>query len=216
MRESIRQLVEIVAATLPVKEPIVEFGSFQIPIQVDYADMRLFFPGKEYLGCDMRPGPGVDRIEDLHDITMPTESAGTILILDTLEHVEYPRKALEQVYRVLKPDGIVLVTSVLNYPIHDFPNDYWRFTPEGLKSLLKSFSFCFVDALGEERFPHTVVGLAFKDSVPNDSLNGFTEEFTHWKKQWARLSLWQETLAFLKFQLRYRLFKSIKLRFVRR
>jgi SAM-dependent methyltransferase len=182
MRESIRQLVKIVAATLPVKEPIVEFGSLQVPIQAEYADMRPFFPRKEYVGCDMRPGPGVDRIEDLHDITMPTESAGTILILDTLEHVEYPRKALEQVYRVLKPDGIVLVTSVLNLPIHDYPNDYWRFTPEGFKSLLKSFSFCFIDALGNKRFPHTVVGLAFKDSVPRDSLNGFTQEFTHWKK----------------------------------
>jgi SAM-dependent methyltransferase len=187
MRESIRQLVKIVAETLPVAEPIVEFGSLQVPGQEKFADMRPFFPKKEYIGCDARRGPGVDRIADLHNIAMPTESVGTILVLDTLEHVEYPRKALEQIYRVLKPDGIILITSVMNFPIHDHPNDYWRFTPEGFKSLLKNFSYWFVDAIGDECFPHTVVGLAFKDSVPKGSLNGFTEEFTRWKEQWAHV-----------------------------
>lgn len=187
MRRSIKQLVKIVAETLPVTEPIVEFGSLQVPGQENFADMRPFFPKKEYIGCDMRRGPGVDCIADLHNIAMRTESVGTILVLDTLEHVEYPRKALEQVYRVLKPDGITLVTSVLNFPIHGYPNDYWRFTPEGFKSLLKKFSYSFVDAAGYDWFPDAVVGLAFKNSVAKDSLNGFTEEFTRWKKKWARI-----------------------------
>ena len=79
---------------------------------------------------------------------------------------------------MLKPDGIALITSVMNFPIHDYPNDYWRFTPEGFESLLKNFSYRFVDAIGDEWFPHTVVGLGFKHSVPKDSLNRFTEEIT--------------------------------------
>ncbi len=200
MRESIKQLVKIVAETLPVVEPIVEFGSLQVLGQEEFADMRPFFPNKEYIGCDMRPGRGVDCIADIHNIAMPAESVGTILVLDTLEHVEYPREALEQVYRVLKPDGIALITSVMNFPIHDYPNDYWRFTPEGFKSLLKNFSYKFVDAIGSERFPHTVVGLAFKDLVPKDALNEFTEEFMPWKEQWARVRV----------PLRHRLLASIK------
>jgi SAM-dependent methyltransferase len=155
MRESIKKLVKIVAETLPITEPIVEFGSLQVPGQEKFADLPPFFPNKEYIGCDMQPGPGVDRIANLHNIAMPTESIGTILVVDTLEHVEYPRKALEQVYRVLKPDGIALITSVMNFPIHDYPNDYWRFTPEGFKSLLKNFSYSFVDAVGPSGF-HTL------------------------------------------------------------
>jgi SAM-dependent methyltransferase len=203
MRESIKQLVKIVAETLPVAEPIVEFGSFQVPGQEKFADMRPFFPKQEYIGCDVRRGPGVDRIADLHNIEMPTESVGTVLVLDTLEHVEYPRKALKQVYRVLKPDGISLITSVMNFPIHDHPNDYWRFTPEGFKSLLKNFSYSFVDAIGDEWFPHTVVGLAFKDLVPEDSLNVFKGEFTRWKEQWAhvRVPLRHRFLAAIKQRL---------------
>jgi SAM-dependent methyltransferase len=189
MRESIKQLVKIVAETLPVGEPIVEFGSLQVLGQEELADMRPFFPKKEYVGCDMRLGPGVDCIANLHDIAMPTESVGTILVLDTLEHVEYPRKALEEVYRALKPDGITLITSVMNFPIHDYPSDYWRFTPEGFKSLLKNFFYVFVDAIGKEWFPHTVVGLASKHLVPDASLNVFTEEFTRWKEQWNHKEL---------------------------
>jgi hypothetical protein len=97
MWEQIRQLVKIVAETLPIKELIVEFGFLQVHYQEKFADMRPFFPNKEYIGCDMQRGPGVDCFADLHNIAMPAESAGTILVLDTLEHVEYPRKALEQV-----------------------------------------------------------------------------------------------------------------------
>jgi 2-polyprenyl-3-methyl-5-hydroxy-6-metoxy-1,4-benzoquinol methylase len=47
----------------------------------------------------MREGLGVDRILDLHDIDLPSESAGTIICLDTLEHVEYPHRALEDICR---------------------------------------------------------------------------------------------------------------------
>ena len=92
MRKSIKQLVKIVAETLPVADPIVEFGSLQVPSQVEFADMRPFFPLKEYIGCDVRRGPGVDRIADLHNIAMPTESVGTILVLDTLEHCRISSK----------------------------------------------------------------------------------------------------------------------------
>ena len=185
MRQSIKQFVKIVSETLPISEPIFEFGSLQVQGQEDFADMRPFFPNKEYVGCDMRAGPGVDRIVNLHNMEILSESVGTILILDTLEHVEDLRSALDEVYRVLKPDGIVVVTSVMNFPIHEYPFDYWRFTPEGFKSLLKHFEHQYVDFAGDELFPHTVVGVAFKHSISEDALYEFKRRLVQWKKQWA-------------------------------
>src|SRR3990172_11260268 len=108
MRDSIRQFVRLVAETLPVPEPIFEFGAFQVPSQVGFADLRPLFPGKEYVGCDMREGPGVDRILNLHRIDLPSESVGTVLVLDTLEHVEYCREAVAEIHRILRPDGLVV------------------------------------------------------------------------------------------------------------
>lgn len=184
MRESIKQFVDIVAKSLPINEPIFEFGALQVPGQEGFADLRPFFSGKEYVGCDMREGPGVDRILDLHHVDLPSETVGTVLILDTLEHVEYCREAMEETYRILCSGGLAIVSSVLNYPIHEYPSDYWRFTPEGLRSLLKVFPFSLVNALGDEEFPHTVVGVGAKGSLPKASLDRFMERFDAWKRYW--------------------------------
>lgn len=184
MRESIKQFIKIVAETLPVSEPIFEFGSLQVPGQEGFADLRPFFPNKQYVGCDIREGPGVDRILNLHDVDLPSESVGTVLIMETLEHVEFPRKAIKEVHRILRSDGILVMSSCMNFPIHDYPNDYWRFTPEAFKSLLKPFSYSFVDFAGDEQFPHTIVGVGFKTS-PSENLDDFLERFKDWKKYWS-------------------------------
>lgn len=173
----------MVAETLPVPEPIFEFGSLLVPGQKDIADLRPFFPGKEYVGCDIREGPGVDRILDLHNITVPSESVGSVLMFDTLEHVEFPRRALEEVFRILRPNGMVVMSSVMDFPIHNYPHDYWRFTPEAFKSLLGAFSHVFVDFAGEAAFPHTIVGLGFRGTTPVP-LDTFTRQFEKWKRRW--------------------------------
>jgi SAM-dependent methyltransferase len=184
MRESIIQFIEIVSETLPVPEPVFEFGSLRVPGQEDFTDMRTFFDGKKYVGCDMREGPGVDRILNLHRIDLESESIGTALIIDTLEHVEFPRKAIEETHRILRADGILVITSVMNFVIHSFPYDYWRFTPDGFKSLLRPFATSLVDYAGEEVFPHTVVGIGFKSEISEDTLHEFTKRSEHWKEKW--------------------------------
>lgn len=185
MRKSIKQFVKICAETLPISDPIYEFGSLQVPGQEGFADLRPLFPDKEYIGADMREGTGVDIILNLHRVSLHAESAGTVLILDTLEHVEFPRKAIEEIYRILKPNGILIMSSVMNFPIHDHPYDYWRFTPEGFKSLLKPFAFLFVDSIGDPTFPHTIVGLALKRSISDNFMYRFMKKFKIWKQYWS-------------------------------
>jgi len=182
VRESIKQFVKICAETLPISEPIYEFGALQVEGQEGFADLRPLFPGKKYVGADLRKGPGVDVLLDLHDIDLPSESVGTVLILDTLEHVEYPRKAIENAHTILKKDGIVIITSVMNFAIHDYPQDFWRFTPEAFRSLLKQFSYSFVDALGNPKFPHTILGLGLKGLGHRDLVSEFLRQYDGWKK----------------------------------
>jgi len=155
-----------------------------VPNQVGFADLRPYFPGKKYIGADMLEGPGVDVILDMHNIDIPDGSAGTVLSLDTFEHVEYPRKALSEIYRILKPDGIFVLSSVMNFPIHDYPYDYWRFTPEAFKSLLKPFESSLVELCGDSNFPHIVVGIGFKGSVPAESIASFRSKINEWKETW--------------------------------
>lgn len=186
MRELVKEFVKIVAENLPISEPIVEFGSLQVSGHEGFADLRSFFATMEYVGCDMQEGTGVDRVLDLHNIDLPSESAGTVLIMDTLEHVAYPVRALEEVFRILKIDGLVIISSVMNFPIHEFPNDYWRFTPEGFRVLLNPFSSCFVEYAGIEGFPHTVVGIGSKGrSIDRICTCSFDMKFKGWKRRWC-------------------------------
>ncbi len=204
MRESIRQLARICAETLPVIEPIYEFGSIQVPGQEGFADLRPFFRGKEYVGADMRAGVGVDVILNLHEIDLPSESVGTVLIFDTLEHVEFPRKAMVEIRRILKPNGIVVSTSVMNFPIHDCPHDYWRFTPEAFRSLLGSFGSSFVDSVGKSDFPHTIVGIGFRNSMAETDMGPFLKRFKQWKAYWDKPSRsgWREVKPYVRLTLR--------------
>ena len=163
MRPRVREFVGIVARTLPIYEPIYEFGS--LIVGHSRADLRPIFPGKEYIGCDMRPGRGVDRILNLHDIDLPDETAGTVLCLDTLEHVEFCRKAVLEMHRILKPGGICVISSVMDYKIHNHPSDYWRFTPAAFESILEPFPEKYVGYQGEPKFPNIILGIGVKGPV---------------------------------------------------
>lgn len=185
--------VRIVSRTLDIMEPVFEFGSLQVKGQESYADLRPLFPNKKYVGCDMQHGRGVDRLIDLHSIDLESESVGTVLCFDTLEHVEFPRKAMSEMHRILKPNGLIAISSVMNFPIHGYPNDYWRFTPEGFLSLLSVFPSVSVEYQGMKRFPHTVAGVGLKgvSELPDGYLRAVGKwHRTDWKspRQWMLLS----------------------------
>ena len=72
MRRLIQEFVALTADSVTLPEPIYEFGSLQVPGQEEAADLRPYFPNKQYIGADMRMGPGVDVIL----IEVPDEVGG--------------------------------------------------------------------------------------------------------------------------------------------
>ena len=94
MRPNVRAFAEAAVAAFAPRGPVYEFGSYQVPGQEAISNLRGLFPDVPYIGCDLRPGPGVDRIEDLARLSVADGAAGTILCLDTLEHVFEVRRAV--------------------------------------------------------------------------------------------------------------------------
>jgi SAM-dependent methyltransferase len=185
MRKPIWNYIKIAIETLPVAEPIYEFGAYQVEEAPDNCDLRPLLQGKKYVGCDMRPGPGVDKVLNLHEIELPDACVGTVFLMDTLEHVEYPHQAMAEIHRVLRPDGLVIMSSVLDFFIHATPNDFWRFTPDGFRSLLKNFRHSHIGYYGRDIFPHTLVGVGYKGEELN--MDFYIQRYTKWSQDQTKL-----------------------------
>ncbi len=156
-------------ARFELEGPVVEFGSYRVPGQEELADIREYFAGLEFIGCDLRPGTGVDLVDDMEHSHFPAASVGTVVCLETLEHVRQPWLALQEAYRILKPGGALIVSIPFRMHIHNFPDDYWRITPSGLEALMRQAGFEDIETWdgGEELvddipFPLSSFGVARK------------------------------------------------------
>jgi predicted SAM-dependent methyltransferase len=104
--------------------------------------------GIEYINLDIQDGEGVDIVDDACEmVKVADESCGSILCTEMLEHVHYPFKVITQCMRVLKPGGVIFVSAPFLYPEHS-AHDLWRFTPQGMKFLMKDFEMIEFRELG--------------------------------------------------------------------
>ena len=69
------------------------------------------------------------------------ESIDVISAIELFEHVENSEKGLRECYRVLKKDGIMILSAPFLYPIHSDPYDFQRWTEERWKRELKETGF---------------------------------------------------------------------------
>ena len=67
--------------------------------------------------------------------------ADVIFLFNVIYILENPGKTLREINRILKPGGKLFITSPFIFNEAKEPNDYWRFTSEGLEKLLKEAGF---------------------------------------------------------------------------
>lgn len=186
MRENVRAFVEAAAAAFDLAGPVYEFGSYLVEGQERLANLRPLFPGRRYVGCDLRHGPGVDRVEDLARLSLPDGCAETIVCVDTLEHVFEARRAVDELIRVLAPGGVLLLAAPFDFRVHEYPCDYWRLTPGCVARLLAPLPATIVGWQGLESDPHTVLGVGCKTPVGAKFLRGasrFVAGYQAWLSQ---------------------------------
>jgi SAM-dependent methyltransferase len=166
MNHFLQGVARAVAETFDLPGPIIEIGSYQVEGQEAIAELRGLFPGKRYTGLDRRPGPGVDLLADVEDLPQADTSVGTVIAMNTFEHVPRFWRGFAEIRRVLKPDGALLVSCPFHFKIHNYPADYWRFSPAALELLLEDYPNKIVGWHGPVNRPVHVWALAFREYRP--------------------------------------------------
>lgn len=59
----------------------------------------------------------------------------SVLCLQVLEHVREPKQLFSEAYRVLKSNGVMLLTTPFMWGIHSEPVDFYRYTPYAIEYL---------------------------------------------------------------------------------
>lgn len=141
MKIEVLRFVEASVDINKVLDPVIDFGGLLAEEQQKEfgSAIRNIFPGKEYRIFDARPGS--DIVGDILNIQLAPGTVGTALLLETLEHLAEPQKAINELYRVLKPGGLLIVTTLMCWEEHRCPKDYWRFLPDGIEHLLTQAHF---------------------------------------------------------------------------
>jgi SAM-dependent methyltransferase len=127
---------------------VLEVGSYD-----ENGSVRRLFRGP-YLGIDSRPGPGVDTVMDGNLLQLEDESVDVVVSTEMLEHDRFWWRSVEEMGRVLRPGGhLLLTTRSPGFPRHDYPADYWRFMPDSA-AVIAALALCH-EVLAVEPDPET-------------------------------------------------------------
>jgi len=184
MRQVAKEYITLAAQNLAISGPLWEFGACQVASQKGFADLRPVFINVGYMGgyigADIIQGPGVDIIMSASDIKLNDNTVGTIVFAEALEHCSEPHKVIGEFYRVLKPTGILILTTIMGFPIHN-PPDYFRYTPQGLLILAKPFDQVLVNIAGDPKLPHSVNCIAWKTHPKPEIYQKMAEIMKQWE-----------------------------------
>ena len=160
-RKHLRPFLERYATDVTV----LEIGGGRVTHNHSYEDI---FPNRHTVDID--PARQPDTIADAHSLPLTDSSFEFILCTEVLEHLHTPTQAISEMQRVLKPEGVLVLTTRFVYPVHDAPHDYYRYTKYGLLHLFKNWEI--VEMIPETQTMSAIGALIQRVGFQTDVVGG--------------------------------------------
>lgn len=85
-----------------------------------------------------------------------------IVCINVLDDIFDYQKAVDNIFVAMKKNGVCYIVVNGFYPLHDLPNDYWRFTENSLKKIFTMFHKIDIKKIGFNYFPSYYIVIAKK------------------------------------------------------
>lgn len=122
---------------------VVDVGCGNKPYRAWFGDTS------EYLGLDVAAGAQVDIVVSPDaQWPLPDQNYDVLLSTQVIEHVVSLEFTLNQMSRVLKAGGVMILSFPFLYNVHGAPHDYRRFTLYGAERLLPGYEIVHLECLG--------------------------------------------------------------------
>ena len=128
-----------VYSLVPLGGIVLDIGSGVSKSNYAFASVRPDLRSLRFLNLDLESGPCVNLRGDVHDLPLKSDSVGCVTCISTLEYVRDPQRAIAEIYRILKPGGLVYLNVPFVFPYHPPPEDLYRFSTSGIRTLAERF-----------------------------------------------------------------------------
>jgi SAM-dependent methyltransferase len=94
---------------------------------------------RRYVALDLRRTPLVNLVARGEQIPLVSNCFDLVICTQVLEYVPEPAVVIAEMRRVLRPGGCLILSVPAIFP-RDSERDSWRFLPESLRFILRSFN----------------------------------------------------------------------------
>jgi len=154
-----------------IKKIIMNMSDDFSGLNIGSGDTRVH---KNIKNLELEGGKTIDYIGSVLAIPCNDNEFDFVLAQEVLEHVDSPDAAVDEIYRVLKIGGYFYLQLPFIIGYHPCPNDYWRFTHQGIRALLVEDKFDITDmaitvgpAVGFYRILVEFLALCFSLGIPS-------------------------------------------------
>lgn len=122
---------------------VLEVGAYDV--NGSFRSIAQSYGPAEYVGIDIAPGPGVDRVCNALDAPTMFGEFDVVICTEVMEHEQDWRGLVRALKELVRIGGILMVTTRSpGFAYHPYPEDYWRFTLDDFRAI---FADMVIEAL---------------------------------------------------------------------